>query len=153
MARVAADASPAPAGALQRRRRRRRRSRRLARLAALRHQLRTTRTTHQHPLAPLQILHEETLFQAGTDGEPLVAKLAARSIVPGIKVGAAAGLLPLLPLHARVAAVQRDGWPRSAGHRQSSAALQVDIGLVPLPASPDEQLTQGLDGLRERCGR
>jgi hypothetical protein len=61
-----------------------------------------------------QILHEETLFQLGTDGEALVAKLASRGLVPGIK---------------------------------------VDIGLVPVPASPAEQLTQGLDGLRQRCDK
>ncbi len=73
--------------------------------------------THHQPYTltrATQILHEETLFQLGSDGEALVAKLASRGLVPGIK---------------------------------------VDIGLVPVPASPGEQSTQGMDGLRQRCDK
>lgn len=57
------------------------------------------------------ILHEETLPQAGADGERFVDVLKAKGIIPGIK---------------------------------------VDRGTVALPGSPEEKLTQGLDGLRER---
>lgn len=31
--------------------------------------------------------------------------------------------------------------------------IKVDVGTVPLPGSPKELYTQGLDGLKERCER
>ena len=57
------------------------------------------------------ILYEETLFQKGLDGTPFPKLLAAKGIIPGIK---------------------------------------VDKGAKPLAGSPDETITEGLDGLRER---
>jgi fructose-bisphosphate aldolase class I len=58
------------------------------------------------------ILYEETLFQKSLAGEPFSKLLAAKGVIPGIK---------------------------------------VDQGAKPLPAgAPDETVTEGLDGLRER---
>jgi len=57
------------------------------------------------------ILYEETLFQKGLDGTPFPKLLAARGVIPGIK---------------------------------------VDKGAKPLAGSPNETITEGLDGLHER---
>src|SRR5688572_26656662 len=57
------------------------------------------------------IFYEETLFQKSADGTPFPKLLAARGIIPGIK---------------------------------------VDKGTKPLAGSPNETITEGLDGLRER---
>jgi fructose-bisphosphate aldolase class I len=57
------------------------------------------------------ILYEETLFQSALDGTPFPKLLAAKGVIPGIK---------------------------------------VDKGAKPLAGSPDETVTEGLDGLRER---
>jgi len=60
------------------------------------------------------ILFEETLFQKGADGTPLVQILQEHKIIPGIK---------------------------------------VDKGVVPLPGTDGETVTQGIDGLGERCAK
>eukprot|EP00116_Pleurobrachia_bachei_P006735 sb/3466997/ len=60
------------------------------------------------------ILFEETLFQKGADGTPLVQLLKDHNIIPGIK---------------------------------------VDKGVVPLPGTDGETVTQGIDGLGERCAK
>lgn len=57
------------------------------------------------------ILFEETLFQKADDGTPFPQLLAAKGVIPGIK---------------------------------------VDKGAKPLAGSPEEKVTEGLDGLRER---
>jgi fructose-bisphosphate aldolase class I len=57
------------------------------------------------------ILQEETIYQRNADGVPLVALLAQRGILPGIK---------------------------------------VDDGAKALAGSPEEHVTEGLDGLRDR---
>src|SRR5690625_1603106 len=57
------------------------------------------------------ILYEETLFQQANDGTPFPELLAAKGMIPGIK---------------------------------------VDKGAKQLAGSPDEKVTEGLDGLRER---
>lgn len=57
------------------------------------------------------ILYDETIRQSSDDGTPFPAMLAAKGVLPGIK---------------------------------------VDTGSKPLANKPDEQVTEGLDGLRER---
>ena len=42
------------------------------------------RSVSTHP--PLQILYEETLFQASSTGKPLVGELQSRGVLLGIKV-------------------------------------------------------------------
>ena len=60
------------------------------------------------------ILFEETLFQAGLDGTPFPKLLAAKGVIPGIK---------------------------------------VDKGTKALAGSPNETITEGLDGLRDRLAK
>lgn len=61
------------------------------------------------------ILYEETLFQKGLDGTPFPELLAAKGVIPGIK---------------------------------------VDAGAKPLAGGgPEETVTEGLDGLRERLAK
>jgi fructose-bisphosphate aldolase class I len=61
------------------------------------------------------IFYDETLFQKSADGTPFPKLLAAKGIIPGIK---------------------------------------VDTGAKPLPMGlPDETITEGLDGLRERLAK
>jgi fructose-bisphosphate aldolase class 1 len=60
--------------------------------------LRAASEEHPAPTHRPQILFEETLFQNGSDGQPLVKQLTDRGIVPGIKADVGVAPLPGSPM-------------------------------------------------------